>query len=278
MMVSRQLTYLHGHRYRNPMPAQIHADRLSRLYATYNRREFVHPDPLELLYDYSDLPDRELVGLIASALAYGGVRQILKSVRSVLERMESPRQFLLRATRESLLAEFGSFKHRFTTGEELAIMLFGMKRVIERYGSLESCFLEGLSKEDETILPALTEFVREVSAVFQGRPRSLLPSPTKGSACKRLNLFLRWMVRRDDVDPGGWDHVPASKLIVPVDVHMHRISLRLGLTARKQANLRTACEVTAAFRVIEPNDPVRYDFALTRLGIRDDLDLEELLR
>jgi uncharacterized protein (TIGR02757 family) len=260
------------------MPAKIHADRLRRLYATYNRREFVHPDPLEVLYDYDDLSDRELVGLVASALAYGGVRQILKSVRSVLERMEPPRLFLKRATRESLLAQFGGFKHRFTTGEELATMLFGMKQVVEQYGSLESCFLQGLSAEEETILPALVAFVREVSAVFEGRPRSLLPSPIAGSACKRLNLFLRWMVRHDDVDPGGWDRVPASKLIVPVDVHMHRISLRLGLTARKQANLRAACEITAAFRAIEPEDPVRYDFALTRLGIREELDLEELIR
>ena len=113
--------------------------------------------------------------------------------------------------------------------------------------------------------------MKELSAPFPGKPRSLLPSPVAGSACKRLNLFLRWMVRRDEVDPGGWDHVPPSKLIVPLDIHMHRISLQLGLTGRKQANLKAACEITNAFRAIEPDDPVRYDFSLTRLGIRDDL-------
>ncbi len=255
----------------------ICAEKLCDLYATYNRREFVHPDPLEVLYNYEDLPDREIVGLVASALAYGGVRQILKSVNSVLDRMDSPYRFLRRASRQSLIETFRDFKHRFTTGEELATMLYGVKHVIEQHGSLQACFSKGLAEDDDTILPALAAFVKEVSAVFEGRPRSLLPSPVAGSACKRLNLFLRWMVRQDEVDPGGWDTIPRSKLIVPVDIHMHRISLKLGLTARKQANLRTACEITSAFRAFDPEDPVRYDFCLTRFGIRDDLDPGEIL-
>ena len=254
----------------------ICTEKLCQLYETYNRREFVHPDPLEVLYDYEDLSDREIVGLIASALAYGGVRQILKSVHSVLDRMDSPCHFLQQASRQSLIRTFKDFKHRFTTGEELAVMLWGVKRVIEQHGSLHDCFARGLAPEDDTILPALTTFVQELSSVFDGRPRSLLPSPVAGSACKRLNLFLRWMVRQDDVDPGGWHTVPHSKLIVPVDIHMHRISLKLGLTTRKQANLRTACEITAAFKAVDPDDPVRYDFCLTRFGIRDDLDSADL--
>ena len=260
------------------MPARGFENRLCELYETYNRREFVHPDPLEFLYDYEDLRDREIVALIASGLAYGSVRQILRSVRSVLELMDSPYLFIVHASRESLLKTFRHFKHRFTTGEELARMLFAVKQVIRHRGSLHACFEQGLGKQDETILPAATAFVDELSAAFGGRPRSLLPSPEAGSACKRLNLFLRWMVRRDAVDPGGWDQVPRSKLIVPLDTHMHRIALRMGLTARKQANLRTACEITEAFRRIEPEDPVRYDFALTRLGIRSDLSPEDFLR
>jgi uncharacterized protein (TIGR02757 family) len=254
----------------------ICAEKLCDLYATYNRREFVHPDPLEVLYEYEELSDREIVALVASALAYGGVRQILKSVNAVMDRMDSPGRFLRNASRQSLIDTFRDFKHRFTTGEELAVMLYGVKRVIERHGSLQACFSKGLAEDDDTILPALTAFVKEVSAVFEGRPRSLLPSPLAGSACKRLNLFLRWMVRRDEVDPGGWDTIPRSKLIVPVDIHMHRISLALGLTTRKQANLRTACEITSAFRAFDPGDPVRYDFCLTRFGIRDDLDPGEI--
>jgi len=248
------------------------AERLDELYARYNWREFVHPDPLEFLYDYKDVRDREIAGIVASSLAYGRVAQILKSVSSVFERMPSPSIFLRHASRKSLRKTFKGFKHRFTTAEDIAMMLFGIKRVIERHGSLHACFTACLNNDDDTILPALSGFVKELAVESDGRCNSLLPLPTRGSAYKRLNLFLRWMVRKDEVDPGGWDNVPASKLIVPLDTHMHRICRALKLTQRKQADMRTAVEITTAFRTITPDDPVKYDFALTRLGIRDDTD------
>jgi uncharacterized protein (TIGR02757 family) len=251
---------------------------LDDLYSRYNRREFVHPDPLEFLYHYEDIRNREIVGLVASSLAYGRVQQILKSVSLVLEQMQpSPYIFLNQASREALLPDFAGFKHRFTTGEDLVSMLLGIKGVIERYGSLHACFAAGMNDCDSTILPAISAFAKELTTEHNGRANSLLPSPTKGSACKRLNLFLRWMVREDEVDPGGWDVVPASKLIVPLDTHIHRICLALKLTKRKQADIRTASEITAAFRTISPDDPVRYDFALTRLGIRKEGDIGNFL-
>lgn len=250
---------------------------LCDLYDAYNRREYVHPDPLEFLYNYDDVRDREIVGIVASSLAYGGIKQILKSVSSALAPIPCPADFIANSSKDELLKLYRGFKHRFTTGEELAMMLFGIKTAMENYGSLEACFLEGLSPDDETILPALGKFVAEISSVFDGRPRSLLPSPVKGSACKRLNLYLRWMARKDDVDPGGWDGVTPSRLLIPVDIHMHRISRALGLTARKAADLKTVLEITAAFRKISPDDPVKYDFCLTRLGIRDDLTPDEFL-
>jgi uncharacterized protein (TIGR02757 family) len=251
---------------------------LEELYARYNRREFVHPDPLEFLYNYDDLDDREIAALVASSLAYGRVAQILNSVSLVLRQMPSPWMFLKRASLLSLRHTFRDFKHRFTTGGELSLMLFGVKHTLERYGSLQACFTAGLKDDDDSVLPALSAFVQELNAFRDGLCTFLLPSPAGGSACKRLHLFLRWMVRRDDVDPGGWDSVPASKLIVPMDTHMHRICLRLGLTKRKQADMRAAVEITTAFRAIAPRDPVRYDFALTRLGIRDDLDMEGFVK
>lgn len=256
------------------MPARAYETELRGLYSNLNRREFVHPDPLEFLYYFDDLRDREIVGLVASSLAYGNVRQILKSVAAVLERMPSPYCTLMDAPQQSLIASFRSFKHRFTTGQELATLLYGAKKAIERHGSLHACFASGLRNDDETVIPALSRFVRELSSVFTSRPRSVLPSPDAGSACKRLNLFLRWMVRRDQVDPGGWDSVPTSKLVVPVDTHMHRIALQLGLTKRRQASLRTACDITVAFKAIEPDDPVKFDFCLTRLGIRRGAEKE----
>jgi len=251
--------------------------KLELLYAYYNSPKWIHPDPLEYLHEYHDHQDREVVGLIAASLAYGRVSQILKSVSAVLEQMQpSPYLFLKSATEESLLNRFQEFKHRFTTGEEVASFLVGIKRIIEQYGSLYECFLCGFGEGDETVLPALTFLVNELRCHLNGSSNSLLPFPQKGSACKRLNLFLRWMVRYDEVDPGGWRKVSPSKLIVPLDTHMHRICLLLKLTDRKNADMRTAIEVTRAFRKMAPEDPVRYDFALTRLGIRTDADLDTL--
>ena len=260
------------------MAAGIYREHLRSLYSALNRREFVHPDPLEFLYRYREIRDREIVGLVASSLAYGNVTQILRSIARVLERLPSPYRFLMAASHETLTRTFADFKHRFTTGHELAMMLYGAKRTIKRHGSLQSCFSSAMSSEHDTVIPALTAFVAELSSVFEDKPRSLLPSPTAGSACKRHNLFLRWMVRKDAVDPGGWDCVPASKLIVPLDTHMHRMSLQLGLTTLKQANLRAAFEITDAFRSVAPEDPVRFDFAITRLGIRDDTDPQAFVR
>jgi uncharacterized protein (TIGR02757 family) len=256
----------------------IRKDVFEELYGRYNRRECAHPDPVVFLYRYDDPHDREIVALIASSLAYGRVAQIHRSVASVLERMPSPSTFLKEATRRSLKGTFSGFKHRFTTDAELAAMLFSVKRALEAYGSLKACFEKGLSENDETVMPALAFFIQKVSGLTGDRPTSLIPSPTAGSACKRFHLFLRWMVRGDEVDPGGWDSVSPSKLIVPLDTHMHRICGALRLTRRKQADLRTACEITAAFKGVVPDDPVRYDFALTRLGMEGGEEVGAFLK
>jgi uncharacterized protein (TIGR02757 family) len=249
---------------------------LEELYLRYNHRKFVHPDPLEFLYSYPDLRDREIVALIASCLAYGRVIQILRSVAFVLERMNpSPYLFLMNASFKQIRASLSGFKHRFTGEEDLSSMLWAARAAIEEYGSLQRCFGGGLKEDDETVLPALTAFVNALSLKLPKSLDGFLPCPSKRSACKRLHLFLRWMVRRDEVDPGGWDLVPASKLIVPLDTHMHRMGLVLRLTTRKQADLQTAVEITNAFRGVAPHDPVKYDFALTRLGIREDLSPQE---
>jgi len=255
---------------RSSIASRRYKERLEALYSAYNRRCYVHPDPLEFLYDFHDPLDIEVVGFIASSLAYGNVRQILRSVSLVLSKMDSsPSGFLLNSPFDRIADAFSDFKHRFTTGEELARLLWGVRRVIEKHGSLQKCFMSRLCRDDQTVIPALSAFVE---SIFPEGCDFLIPAPGKGSACKRLNLFLRWMVRRDDVDPGGWEGVPPSKLVVPLDTHMHRIAMRLGLTKRNQANLRTAIEITEAFRKLSPSDPVRYDFVLTRFGIRKDLD------
>ena len=246
---------------------------LDKLYLKYNRAEFISPDPLELVIPFKQIDDREIAGMIASSLAYGRVAQILKSVKYILGEMKpSPAEFVSRISEKELRKLFANFKHRFNDGNDITDLILGIKKNREKYGSLENCFSAAMKPDDENILPALTKFVDEINF---GKSAYLLPSPQKNSACKRLNLFLRWMVRKDNVDPGGWNKVPVSKLIIPLDTHMYKIGTLLGFTNRKQANLKTAMEITAGFAKLVPEDPTRYDFALTRFGIRDDMKMED---
>lgn len=247
---------------------------LEDIYTAYHRADHIHPDPLEFLWRFPLVQDREVVGLVASTLAYGRVGQILKSVARVLEGLgESPCQVLQGASREDLRERFCGFRHRFTGSEDLIDLLFAAGKVISLYGSLHECFLHAHSEGESDVSRALELFVRALRVHMLAAENSLLPCPERKSACKRLHLFLRWMVREDAVDPGGWEGISPSKLIVPVDVHMHRVGLALGMTTRRQADLRTALEITGAFRKIAPEDPVRYDFSLTRMGIRNGVDI-----
>ncbi len=255
------------------MTTKIDITKINFFYKKYNKRSLVIPDPLQYLYGYEPLTDREIVALIASCLAYGNVKQILKSVGIVLNKLgDSPRRFLEQSSKSDILGSFSDFKHRFTTGQELADFLFAVKKIIEVNGSLEKCFCKELSDSDNTVFNALNQFVKKLYRHIPSKINSLLPLPEKGSACKRLNLFLRWMVRKDNVDPGGWAQVPTSKLIVPLDTHLHKICTLLNFTTRKSADMRTALEITEQFKKIDINDPVKYDFALTRMGIRTDMD------
>lgn len=255
---------------------------LDCLYQQYNKRELVHPDPLEFLYHYTEPRDHEVVGLIASSLAYGRVQQILKSVETVLSRLSRhPASFLVATSEKELNSLFHGFKHRFTTGDELVDLFMGIKVLLIEYGSLEEAFKkawETAASDTSTrrIPKALSIFNRKVMA-WSGRKNTfLLPDPLSGSACKRSFLFLRWMCRHDAVDIGVWSSIAPSELIVPLDTHLFKISKQLGLVQRKSADLKAAVEITDAFSKICPEDPVRYDFCLTRFGIHPALDYEAL--
>ncbi len=239
------------------------------------------PDPLATLYTFPHPADQEIVGLVAAGLAYGRVAQILTSIAKVLDVLgPHPRAFVEQASAASTEAALAGFKHRFTTGAEMASLLVAVKLAIAEHGSLQRLFAAGLQPPDETVLPALAAFVASLRRLAPRPCPSLLASPDDGSACKRMNLYLRWMVRRDEVDPGPWRAVDRRLLVVPVDTHMFRIAAALGLTSRRQPNLATALEITRAFARVTPDDPVRYDFSLTRLGIRPEcrgVPLERLL-
>ena len=257
----------------------INTTALDALYHRYHHKEFVHPDPLEFLYNYDGIQDREIAGLLASSLAYGRVAQILKNVAIVLQIMNpSPYLYIKNGSDRRFQKDFESFQYRFTTAHEMQALLKGVRRVLNEFESLEQCMAQSMPAQSTDVADALPAFAAYMNGDTDCGRNSLMPHPECGSACKRLNLFLRWMVRCDNVDPGGWNLLKPGQLIIPLDTHMHRFCKAMGLTHRKSADLRTAREITAAFRTIAPHDPARYDFSITRLGIRGDEDPEEFLR
>ena len=252
--------------------------KLDHLYSKYNRRPYLHPDPLEVLYRYEERLDREITGMIAASLAYGRVAQILRSISNVIGKMDpSPAAFLKHSKPKEIIRKFDGFCHRFATGHHLSSLLLGIKNIVETDGSLYHCFLSGMGKEDKTVFEGLSAFAEKLVSAANHNTGHLIALPKKGSPCKRLNLFLRWMVRKDAIDPGGWDNISPAQLIVPLDTHLHKISYTLGLTNRKNPNMATALDITESFRKISPEDPVKYDFVLTRFGIRNDMDIQTLI-
>lgn len=245
------------------------------LYRRYNRPALVSPDPLEFLHRWTDVRDREIAALIGACFAYGNVKAITKNLNSLFAVISSPRAYVLSTTPVRLKKDFAGFKYRFTTQEQLCTFLLAIQQILKEYGSLEACFIQGLSPQDESVCRALAHFAQCLRA--HGNVRSLVPDPAKGSALKRLNLFLRWMVRQDEVDPGGWNVAP-KLLVVPLDVHMHRCARALELTRRNAADMKTALDITRSLARFCPEDPVKYDFCITRFGIRPDMDEEELIQ
>jgi uncharacterized protein (TIGR02757 family) len=217
----------------------------------------------------------EVAAFLAADLAYGRVEQIQKSLTDLFERMgESPFAFI-RGFGKAERKKISGFKHRFTTDRDISDLLMLLKKVLNRYASIEEFFIQGYNPNDRNIISELSKFCNSLIDMYaaEHNPKTkrglkyLLVNPAKGSACKRLNLFLRWMVRDDDVDTGLWKSIDKAKLIVPVDVHMGRLCKILGFYDQKVVSLQTAVKITEGFAEIEPADPVKYDFALSRIGI-----------
>jgi uncharacterized protein (TIGR02757 family) len=249
-------------------------DRLDELVATYDITT-LSPDPLETVRRYDDPLDREVAGLVAAAFAYGRADIIVRSVTTILERMgPSPHGYL---ARELAPAEahvrFRGFSHRFHKTRDLVALLTCLAGAIRKHGSLGGLFASVHDARDRDVRASLARFASAIHSHASPRaPRSLrflVSSPADGSACKRMNLYLRWMVRRISPDLGQWTFVDPSQLVIPLDTHVHRISTFLGLNHRKAADWKTARALTDVLATFDPADPVRYDFAICRLGVLD---------
>ncbi len=257
-------------------------ERLDHLYRNYHA-SYLYSDPLKYLHLYERKEDQEMVGIITACLAYGRVDRIFRSVEQVLEMMgPSPSDFISRFDPRRDGGPLREFVHRFNKGEDVACLIWFMRQIQDKHGSLGNLFRHLSDKQDDDVkemLIAFSEYVLSLDAspFYGGRglPREagvrfFFPSPVKGSPCKRLNLFLRWMVRRNDgLDLGLWEFISPARLIMPIDTHIARLSMNLGLTSRKQASWQMALEVTENLKKLNSEDPLRYDFALCRLGILD---------
>jgi uncharacterized protein (TIGR02757 family) len=250
---------------------------LETLYEQFNQPQSV-TDPIQIVRRFTRHDDLEVVAFCAAGLAFGRVHGVLKSIEGLLEVMgPSPAAFVrgFRPSRDSRALDH--LVHRWTRGIDLAALVWLLKQMIDSHGSIESFFADGADADAETIEGALDRFAERASALdlsaVYGRscPKPgvgyFFARPASGGACKRLNLFLRWMVRRDRVDLGVWTRVQASQLIIPLDTHVIRVSRCLRLTRYASPGWRMAADITRALRRLDPVDPVRFDFSMCHVGM-----------
>jgi uncharacterized protein (TIGR02757 family) len=253
------------------------APSLDALYHDYNRVDSAS-DPIQRVRPFADPADREIAAFCAGALAFGRVASVLNSIDTLFALIgPHPAAFVREFDPAVPAPAMRAMVHRWIRGDDLAALLWILRQILEQSGSIEGFLLEGYRDEHEDIGPALDSFstralaldVRRAYGRVPARPGVcyFFPRPSAGSACKRLNLFLRWMVRSDEVDLGVWTRVPAAKLIVPLDTHVIRLGHCLRLTRYQSPGWKMAADITASLRRLDPHDPVRFDFSLCHVGM-----------
>jgi uncharacterized protein (TIGR02757 family) len=258
-------------------------ERLESLYLLYGP-ETAHTDPILFPRRYARGEDREVAGWIASAFAYGQVRTIQDNVGRILAVLgPHPAEAIDRIGDFRAFArdELAGFRHRFHGAVDAAALLYAIGRARAEAGSVRAFFEREGREEDRDVAGLLSRAVarlidldyRPVLGTRRLAERSpvrfFFPDPSAGSACKRWNLYLRWMVRKDALDFGLWPGIPTDRLVIPTDTHVHRIARRLGLTRRKTADWKAARAITTSLARFDARDPVRFDYALCRIGILD---------
>lgn len=241
-------------------------------------RSRISPDPLEFLHKYSDPRDIEVTGLISSVFAYGNVRQIISVLNKINEVMDwHPYNYISSFNIRRDGKDFDRIKHRFYTPEDIKALIYILHRVYTEYSSLKELFILYFFEQDENVKNAVSFFSRNLLSIYSHDFKNstpapglsfMFPDPFKGSACKRMNLFLRWMVRRDELDFGLWPEIMPSQLVIPVDTHVARICRQLGLTRMSNVSWKMAEEITLNLKKYDPADPVKYDFAICHIGMR----------
>ena len=254
---------------------------LEGLYRQFDWPARIERDAIQFPLRYPDPADRELVALLTACLAYGRVDLFGPWVDWALARIgPSPHRFILGFDPKKDGKRFEGFHYRFNRPRDLAAFCLASQRLLLQHGSLRACFVSGYAPTDEDVGPALERFARgyltqDLSAVFpRGRLsrgyRHLFPLPSTGGPCKRFHLFLRWMVRREPPDFGLWREISPAKLLIPVDTHVENMARAIGLTRLKSRTWRMSLEITRRLRRLDPEDPVKYDFALCHKRMSGD--------
>ncbi|WP_187261422.1 TIGR02757 family protein [Pontibacter beigongshangensis] len=238
----------------------------------YNQPGFIPHDPISIPHRFTKKQDIEISGFFAAILAWGQRKTIINNCLKLMDFMDyAPHDFVLHH-QEQDLTRFLGFKHRTFNDTDLLYLLFFFRQYYQRHESLETAFT-GEQNQLQTQKQRLEHFHNTVFSLEEAphRTRKHISTPARKSACKRLNMYLRWMVRQDKagVDFGIWRNLPMADLICPCDVHVERVARRLGLISRKQMDWETAEELTAHLSAFDPADPVRYDFALFGLGVEE---------
>lgn len=247
----------------------------------YNRPSFIERDPISIPHRFSRKQDIEIMGFWAAVLAWGQRSVILKKSAELIEHMDGAPYDFVRNHEESDLKRFLSFKHRTFNATDALYFLHFFHQYYRENDSLEDAFLTGPTGQPiGTVESALITFHDRFCCdpFFPDRTRKHIATPARNSSCKRLLMFLRWVVRQDDrnavgggVDFGLWTRLRPNQLVMPIDVHVNRVARRLGLLTRPQTDWKAALELTETLRQFDPADPVRYDFALFGLGVEGEL-------
>jgi len=251
--------------------------RLDELYASFNFPESAF-DPIQVVRRYERLEDRELIAFIAAGLAFGRVASVVNSIETVCAVLgPTPAEFIRRFDPSTDSEPLLPLVHRWIRGRDIVALLWILKTMLDEAGSLEAYYAKGWSAEAADVSESLESFSERARAIDLKPAYGKVPKlpgvyfffsrPSSGGACKRLNLFLRWMVRKDGVDPGGWKTPLPGQLVIPLDTHTIRAGKCLRLTKRASPGWKMAADITASLRAIDPADPVRYDFSLCHLSM-----------
>jgi len=237
----------------------------------YNRPGFIESDPISVPHRFTLKQDREIMGFWAAILAWGQRKTIINKANELVELMDGAPYDFIRNHQEEDRRRFLDFKHRTFQATDTLYFLEFFQWYYQQHDSLEDAFARYLSPTAATTEAALVGFHELFFSLPDApeRTRKHIPTPLRGSTCKRLNMFLRWMVRKDDrgVDFGIWEQISPGQLLIPLDVHVERVARRLGLLKREKVDWRAVLELTEVLRGFDEGDPVRYDFALFGMGV-----------